>query len=167
MAASVTSARLVISLQGVATAASPLTGETSRTLENGSGGARWTDGQASGMVDRVYERDGTLTAAAVDTYDVLAAGGLKDLQGRAIDLDELKAFTLVCVTGSIKLLAPATNFLPLFGATGDFINLTAGQTQAFDFGAAGLSLGTSGKFNVVDTAGGSGSTYSLMFAGSN
>jgi hypothetical protein len=119
------------------------------------------------MVDRVYEKDGTLGAAAVDTYDVLAAGGLKDLQSRAIDLDELKALTLVCVTGSIKLLAPATNFLPLFGATGDFINLTAGQTQAFDFGAAGLSLGASGKFNVVDTAGGAGSTYSLMFVGSN
>lgn len=166
MAASVTSARLVISLRGVATAASPLEGEAARTLENGNGGARWTDGQASGMVDRVYQADETLTSGQTVTYDALAAGSLKDVQGRAIDLDELKAFTLVCNTGAIKMVAPASNFLPLFGAAGDFLALSAGQTVALDFGAAGMSLGTSGKFNVVENAGGA-ATYSIMFAGSN
>ena len=162
-----TSARLVISLRGMTTPTAPVEGELARTLENGNGGARWTDGQASGQVDRVYQADGTLAASATDQYDLLAAGGLKDILSRAVDLDELKAFELTCVTGWIKFTAPGANFLPLFGAAGDYISLTAGQTLAFDFGAAGISLGTSGKFNIVEAAGGSGSTYSIMFAGSN
>lgn len=162
----VTSARLLISLRGVTVPASPVEGEASRTLENGNGGARWTDGQASGQVDRVYQSDEALTSGQTVTYDLLAAGSLKDMQGRAVDLDEIKAFELVCVTGAIKLVAPASNFIPLFGAAGDFLALSAGQTLALDFGAGGLSLGTSGKFNVVENAGGA-ATYSIMFAGSN
>lgn len=161
------SARMIISLRGEITPATPRDGALGATLENGSGGARWTNGQASGMVDKVYRAEGTLAASATDAYDLLAAGALNDLLGAAVDLDELKALTIVCVTGSIKILAPGANFLPIFGAAGDYILLTAGQTIGFDFGAAGLSLGTSSKFSVVDTAGGAGSTYSLMFVGSN
>lgn len=165
--AAVTSARLVLSLVGSTVPASPVAGELTASLENGSAGARWTDGQASGMVDRVYRVDGTLAAAAVDAYDVLAAGSLRDINGAVIDLDEIKGLALKCVTGSIKLLAPAANFLAFFGATGDYINLTAGQMIAIDFGAGGTTLSTSSKFNVADTFGGAGSTYSLMFIGSN
>lgn len=165
--AAVTSARLVLSLVGSTVPASPVAGELTASLDNGSGGARWTDGQASGMVDRVYRVEGTLAAAAVDTYDVLAAGSLRDINGAVIDLDEIKGFALKCVTGSVKLLAPAANFLAFFGATGDYINLTAGQMIAIDFAAAGTTLSTNSKFNVVDSFGGAGSTYSLMFIGSN
>jgi hypothetical protein len=119
------------------------------------------------MVDRVYQVDGTLTALQVAQYDVLAAGALTDVLGDAVDLDELKGFTLTCVTGSIKIVAPAANFLAVFAAAADALHLSVGQTLAFDFAAGGLAIGTSSKFNVVDTAGGVGSTYSLMFVGSN
>ena len=165
--AAVSSARLVISLVASTVPASPVAGELTASLENGSGGARWTDGQASGMIDRAYRVEGTLAAAAVDTYDVLAAGSLRDINGAVIDLDEIKGLVLKCNTGSIKFLAPAANFLTFFGATGDYINLTAGQMIAVDFATAGTLLTTNSKFNVVDSFGGSGSTYSLMFIGSN
>ena len=161
------SARMIIALLGETAPTSPRTGALSATLENASGGARWTDGQASGMIDRIYRSNGTLAAAATDLFDVLAAGSLTDIIGSAIDLDELKSFALVCNTGSIKLLAPAANFLGLFGAAGDLINLSAGQSIGFDFAAGGLSVGANGKFNIGDTFGGAGSTYSLMFVGSN
>ena len=163
----VASARMIISLLGATSPASPRFGELSRTLENGSGGARWTHGQASGMIDHVYQVDGTLAAAATDSYNTLAAGSLTDLLGGAIDLDELKAFVLVCNTGSIKFVAPAANFLSLFVAATDGINLTAGQAIGLDLAAAGLAVGANGKFDITDTFGGAGSTYSLMFVGSN
>lgn len=163
----IVSARMIILLRGESSPASPRDGVIGTTLENGSGGARWTNGQASGMVDKIYRTEGTLAAAGIDSYNVLAAGSLNDIVGGVIDLDEMKAFELVCVTGSIKLVAPAANFLSLFVAATDGVNLTAGQTIALDFGAAGISLGANGKFDITDTFGGAGSTYSLMFVGSN
>lgn len=161
------SARLIISLRGSTVPDAPRDGELGRTLENGSGGARWTHGQAVGQIDRVYQADAVLTAAASKSHDLLAAGLLKDVIDQLIDLDELKAISLVCLTGSIKIVAPAANFLPIFGAAGDFIALSAGQTMAFDFGAGGLVFALNSKFDIVDTFGGSGSTFSLMFVGSN
>lgn len=165
--AAIASARLLISLIGKVAPASPVDGEVGASLENGSGGARWTNGQASGQIDHPYRVEGTLAAAAVDSYNVITAGALRDINGGVINLKQLKGFALVCNTGSIKLVAPAANFLSLFGAATDWINLTAGQMIALDLGVLGITVSTNGKFDIADTFGGAGSTYSLMFIGSN
>ena len=163
----IASARLVISLRGEIAPLATRDGIVGRTLENGSGGARWTNGQASGMVDVVYQKDGTLAAAVTDSYNVVGAGGLSDLLGGAINLKQLKALVLICNTGSIKLVAPAANALSIFGAATHFFNLTAGQMIALDLGVLGITVSTNGKFDITDTFGGAGSTYSLEFIGAN
>lgn len=161
------SAHLTISLRGSVAPAAPRDGALGAVVENGSSGDRWTNGQAAGMVDRIYRRDSTLAAAATDSYDLLAAGSLTDILTQAVDLDEAKAMVLACLTGSIKMVAPALNFLPIFGGAGHLINLSAGQMMAFDLGASGLLLSANAKFEITDTFGGTGSTYSIMIAGSN
>lgn len=163
----VASARLVISLVGSTVPSTPRGGEITASLENGSAGARWTDGQSSGQIDRIYRADGAVAAAATASYNVLTAGALTDLLGTLINLQKLKAFELYCISGAVRWVAPAANALALFGAATHSVALSAGQTLAIDFGAAGLSVGANGKFDVTDTAGGAGSTYSIMFVGSN
>lgn len=137
------------------------------SLNNGTTGERWTEGQASGNVDRVYRRSATLAAAATHSYNTLAAGSLKDPLQQAIDLDELKGFVLKCTSGAIKLVATAGTPIGLFGAAGDLINIPAGGCFAFSWGATGLNVATNALFEITDTAGGAGSVYELMFIGAN
>ena len=164
---STSSAQLIISLQGAQAPAAPVNGGLDRSVNNGSGGARWTNGPASGQINRVYQTDGTLAAAATDSYNVITAGALKDLLGATLNLVQLKGLVLTCLTGSIKLMAPAANFLSVFEAASHGVNLTAGQTIGFDLGALGITVSTNGKFDITDTFGGAGSTYSLELIGSN
>jgi len=121
---------------------------------------RWTQGIASGNVDRRYLVDGTLAGSATDSYNLLAAGSLTDDYGQAIDADELKGLVLKCVTGQITFLAPGANQLGCFNAAADGIILAAGQTMALDFGAGGLDVTVNSLFD-VDDSGGAGSTYEL------
>ncbi len=160
------SALLLISAEANIVPSSPYEGPGVRaTLNNGSSGARLTDGTGSGQADRVYRKSGTLAASATDTINLLAAGSLTDALGQAIDLDELKQLVVKCVTGSIKVVRPSSNGLTFFVAANDGINLSAGQTNATDFGAGGLALSTNATFEITDTAGGSGSTYELYLVG--
>mgnify|MGYP003631766249 CR=1 FL=1 len=141
-------------------------GALSALLENATGGRRWTEGQASGNIDRVFYNEYTVGSTETDSYDVLAAGSLLDLLGQAIDLDELKVLVVKCTSGSIQIAAPAANFLGIFADATDLINFTSGQTVAFDFGAAGLAIGTDSKFDIIETAS-STAAYSIAFIGSN
>jgi len=127
-------------------------GSVSLDLNNSPGGTRWTDGQASGEVDRVYRRVRTMTSGETQSYDLLAAGGLTDVLGRTIDADELKGLVLKCTSGSIALEAPASAFLPIFSDASDLILLAAGQTLAMDFGAAGLDVTSGSKFDIIEKA---------------
>ncbi len=147
------------------TATTPHEGAVTEKLLNNTGGRQWTNGIASGQADRVYRKTGTLAAAATDSFNTLAAGALLDVYGQGIDLDELKGLVIKCTSGSIKLDAPAANFIGIFADASDLIKVPLDCTMAFDFGASGLDVTTNSKFDVVDLAGGAGSTYELMFWG--
>jgi hypothetical protein len=141
--------------------ASPFSQSIGHTLENVTGGEGWRNGTASGQVDRVYMVSGSLGSGATDAYDLLAAGSLTDALGQAIDADELKALILRCDTGAIEMTANATNGIGLFKAASDGINLGAGNTAGFSFGAAGLDVTTDSKFNITEATSGAAATYTL------
>lgn len=159
MATSVAAHLRILGLADI-TASSPYTLPVQAKLENATGGERWTNGIASGNVDRVYQVAGTLGAGGTDNYDLLAAGSLTDVFGQAIDADELKGIVVKCVTGEITLEAPVANGLGFFKAASDGVVLSAGQTIGVSFGAGGLDVTTNSKFD-IDDSGGAGSTYSL------
>jgi hypothetical protein len=129
-------------------------GAVTQDLTNQAGGTRWTDGQGSGEIDRVYKRVRTMTSGETQSYDLAAAGGLTDALARAIDADELKCLALKCTSGSIALEAPASAFIPIFSDASDVLLLSAGQTLAIDFGAAGLDVTSGSKFDIVEKAAG-------------
>ncbi len=141
---------------------SPVTGDRHANMKQTT---HWTNGTGSGQVNRVYHENHTLSASATDSFNTLAAGSLTDIDGQAIDLDELKGFKIRCTSGSIEVAGTTGNPMPLFKAAGDAINLAAGQEFAANFGAAGLDVTTNSLFEVTDTAGGSGSAYTLWFTG--
>lgn len=146
-------------------ATSPHTGSVIEEFVNSTGGRQWVQGTTSGAADRVYHKSGTLSAAAVDSYNTLAAGSLLDVFAQAIDLDELKGIGVKCLTGSIKIEAPASAFIPIFTDATDLLNIPLGATFFMDFGAIGLDVTSGSKFDITDLAGGSGSTYELIFWG--
>ncbi|MCP4733037.1 MAG: hypothetical protein GY873_02485 [Bosea sp.] len=159
------SALLQILAQGEVVPTSPFTGGPAmHKLENTTGGSRWAQGTASGQIDRVYMVSGDMIADATDSYDVKAAGSLTDVYGQAIDLDELKGLVLKCLTGTIVFLSPGANNLGCFLAAADGIQLTAGQTLAIDFGAAGLDVTTDSKFD-IDEPTSAVATYTLLLWG--
>ncbi len=135
-------------------------------LENAVGGERWTNGQGSGQIDRVYKVAGTLGAGATDNYNALAAGSLTDVYGQAIDLDELKGIVIRCLTGQITFEAPGASFLSCFKAAADGIVLVAGHSIGLSFGAGGIDVTANSTFD-IDDSGGAGSTYELEFIGAN
>lgn len=147
------------------TATSPHAGAVIEEFVNNTGGRQWVQGTASGAADRVFRKSGTLIAAATDSYNTLAAGALLDVYAQAIDLDELKGIGVRCVTGSIKIEAPAANFISIFTDATDLLNIALGATFFMDFGAAGIDVTTNAKFDITDLAGGAGSTYELIFWG--
>ena len=155
------SALLHIEAKAAVTATSPHTGDVREDLENATGGTRWTQGTASGQVGKCYRKTGSLAAGATDSFNLLAAGALEDVYGQTIDADELKGLVIKCTSGAIKLDAPAANFLPIFADASDVIKIQNGCTVAFDWGAAGLSLGSDAKFDIVETSGAATATYEL------
>ncbi|MBC8425132.1 hypothetical protein H8E07_13495 [bacterium] len=127
---------------------------------------RWANGITSGSADRGYKRVRVgLGAAATDSYNTLAAGGLLDLDNQAIDLDEIKGFSLRCTDGAIKLVASAGTPLGLFLAAGDGIAMTAGDAFAFSWGAGGLDVTVNSLFEITETSGATTADYTLQFHG--
>ena len=155
------SAMLHIEAKATLTATTPHTGDVREDLENASGGTRWTQGTASGQVGKVYRKNGSLSAGATDSFNLLAAGALEDVYGQTIDADELKGLVIKVTSGAVTLNAPAADFLPIFADASDLIKLQNGTTMAFDWGAGGLSLGTSAKFDLTETTGAATATYEL------
>ena len=159
------SASMLIQVQAAVVGSSPVLGTLQGDMSNGATGARWTQGTGSGNIDRVFRKNYTIAAAGTQSFNTLAAGSLTDIHAQAIDLDEIKGLMIKCVTGAIKVDAPATGFMGFFGSATDFIVLAAGQTLALEFGATGLDVTTNSKFDLIDTAGGSGSTVEVAFFG--
>ena len=155
------SAMLHIDAKASVTATSPHAGDVREDLENATGGTRWTQGTGSGQVGKVYRKTGSLIAGGTDSYNLLAAGALEDVYGQSIDADELKGLVIKVTSGAIKIDAPAANFLPIFADASDVIKLQNGCTIAFDWGAAGLSLGSDAKFDIVESTGAATATYEL------
>ena len=162
--ASSLSASLIIKAQAELVPSSPAAGAVLAELSNATGGTFWTPGQGSGQIDRVYLASVSLTSGQTVNYNTLAAGSLLDALGQAIDLDELKGLVVKCNTGSIKIDAPAANFIGIFSDASDLIRLTAGHVIAFDFSAAGLDVTTNSKWDIVETAS-STASYTIMFWG--
>lgn len=159
-----TGARLHILADAILTPALPETGAIRHLLENAGGGRRWTDGQSSGEADTVYFRDrDDLAASGKDSYDLLAAGALVDVFGATIDIDELKALVLVVDSGSVRIKAPAADYLPIFGGAGEYVLVST--SLALDFGAGGLPLGSSSKFDIEETTGTATASYRLLIIG--
>lgn len=144
----------------------PTKGALSASVENVTGGRRWTQGQGTGQVDVVYMSDQTMAASETDSYNTLSAGSLTDLLGQAVDLDELKCLIVKCNTGTIALEAPASNALGIFSSATDLINLGAGQMVVFDFGAGGLDVTANSKLDIIEKAA-AAATYTLAFIGAN
>jgi len=160
--ASTLSARLLILAQSSQIPDSTvLTGAREISLSNGTEGQRWTQGTGSGQVDRQYYRDGSLGAGAIDGYNLLGPGGLKDIDGQLIDADEIKGIRLEVLTGIISFAGAPADHLPCFTDAGKGLKLAAGQTIGIDFGAAGLALGASGKFDIKELSITAGATYRL------
>lgn len=158
-----TSALLLIRALATIKAADPANPDpVSLELENVSGGRRWSDGTGTDQVDRIYKVDGVVGAGATVSYDLLAAGALKDIFGQAIDADELKALVIRCETGEIEFRGPAANGISLFTAASEGIKLAPTHVAAFDLGSDGIEVqvSTLSKFDVFDLDGG-GSTYTL------
>lgn len=121
---------------------------------------RWTEGNGSGQVQREFFEERALTAAATQSYNLLAAGSLTDRFGQAIDADEIKALIIKPVSGSFVLNMPAANGFGLMTDPTDLINIPSGGI-CMSWGAAGLDVTTNGKFDITDT--GAAGTYQIAF----
>lgn len=156
--ASVLSSLLSIHAIGDMTPSSPLEGKIQGQV---SSELRLVQGTGSGQADRVIHVSGTLAGSATQTYDLLAAGGLKDILGQAVDADELKVLVIQCHTGSIAFEGQAgANDLACFKASGDGILLPAGGVAAFSLGPVGQNVTANSRFQVRDTST-TGATYTL------
>lgn len=138
--------------------------EKIRNNANATDGTRWTQGTGSGQVNQLYVVSGSLASGATNSYNTLAAGALTDIFGTTIDLDELKGLILIPLTGSIRIDAPAANFIGLFADATDLLNVPSGGL-AFDWGAAGLDVTTNSKFDITETTSSATATYLLAFWG--
>jgi len=156
-------AKLTIRHEMISPPDSPLEGPGNKGIvTNNSNGRSWIGGTSSGEADRNYFVEGALGAGGADNYDLLAAGSLTDIQARAIDADELKAITVKCLTGDIKIGATATNGIGIFSAASEGVILSAGQTVSFDLGSDGISVEVDSKFTISEVgAPSAAATYEL------
>lgn len=124
----------------------------------------WASGQGSGEVDQPFRVLGTLTASATVTYNLLAAGALEDAFGNVVDLDEVKGIVVKCLTGNIAVTG-TTNGLACFTGTDEGVKLGPTQSFGFNFGAAGLSVGSNGSIKIAETSTTLGATFELSLVG--
>lgn len=161
-----TEVRAQLSVIASVTPASPRTGALLAALSAYTDGEKWTSGNGSGQADTIYIGAGSLGSGGSVSYNTLAAGALLDIDKATVDLDELKGIMVVCLTGAIKIDAPAANFAPFFGTASDFIPLAAGEVWVRTFGAAGRNVQTDSKWDIVETAS-STATYTILFWGAS
>ena len=163
MATSLTS-RLQIVATGNLQPDSPNTGSV---LAQITSDLQLTPGSGSGKADQVYRVNGSLSSSGADTYNVLAAGALKTPLNETVDLDEVKAIVVKCLTGTVNVEAAASNGLACFTGAGEGVKLAAGQTLALSLGAAGTAVGTAGSLTVAEAGSpAAAATYELLIIGS-
>ena len=124
----------------------------------------WSSGNASGEVDRPFRVLGTLVASGTVTYNLLAAGALKDALNNTVDIDELKFLVVRCLTGNIAVTGVSSG-LACFTGTDQGVKLAAGHAFAISFGAAGLAIGSNGSIKVAETSTTLGATFELALVG--
>lgn len=145
---------------------SPLTGGNDGSIENVSGGRRWTSGTASGQVDRVFRKNYTISSGATQAFDLLAAGSLTDVQGQAIDADELKAVVIKITSGAALFQSPVANGLDCFTDAQAGLQLKASgglRCVALDFGPDGLSVTTNSKFDLIESTSAASASVEVAF----
>lgn len=129
------------------------------------GSQRWTNGTGSGKVDRVYHATGALVASASVTFNLLAAGALKDPNNVTVDLDELKGLVVKCLTGTFEVVAASANGLACFTGASEGIVLTAGQSFGINLGATGLVIGSNASLTLTELSTTLGATYEIELVG--
>jgi hypothetical protein len=159
-----TSAALSLQLLALIDPVSPVEGGKLQHRTPSADTQRWAAGTGSGQVNRSYKVAGTLIASGTVNYNFLAAGALKDANGVTIDLDEVKALVVECVTGAIAVTGVASG-LACFTGTDEGVKLAAGQILAMSFGAAGLAVGAAGTIKIAETSTSAGATFLLHLIG--
>jgi hypothetical protein len=160
-----TAASLNLQLLALIDPVSPVEGGKLQHRTPAADTQRWSAGTGSGQINRSYKVAGTLTAGASVTYNFLAAGALKDANNVTIDLDEVKAFIVECVTGAISVTSAAANGLACYTGASEGDLLAAGHITAKSFGPAGLAVGSNGSLTVTETTGLAGATFTLHLIG--
>ena len=156
-------ATVIIDIQAEMTPDSPLTGRIKGNASNGSRGRSWTNGVGSGQIGQVYREQHTIGTGATVSFNTLSAGGLIDIAGDAVDLDELKWLYIEVVSGRVEFIAPAANFLDVFKATGAALDLAPGHKICLEWAAAGLDVTTNSKWDITDIT--TGSVVEVSFGG--
>lgn len=138
-----------------------------QNLRNAVRGESWTYGAGSGQVNQVFLDEVTVSSGATDNYNVLAAGAHLDVFGNTIDLDELKGLVIVPTSGSIRLEAPAANFLDIFDDASDLLDLVSSSVFCMAWGAGGIDVTTNSKFDITETTSAASATYLIAFWGTS
>lgn len=145
----------------------PSTPNTGAILAAITADLQLTPGSGAGKADQAYRVDGSLTASGSDTYNVLAAGALKTPLGETVDLDEVKAVIVKCLTGTVNVEAAASNGLGCFTGAGEGVKLAAGQIFALGLGSGGVTVGSAGSLTVAEAGSpAAAATYELLIIGS-
>ena len=156
--------RLQISATGSLQPDSPNTGSV---LAQIVADLQLTPGSGAGKADQVYRVNGSLSSSGSDTYNVLAAGGLKSPLNETIDLDEVKVIVVKCLTGTVNVEAAASNGLGCFTGAGEGVKLAAGQIFALGLGSGGVAVGSAGSLTVAEAGSpAAAATYELLIIGS-
>lgn len=126
-------------------------------------------GTGANQINGLFHDTRTLSDAANETLNFLAAGSLEDKLGEAMDLDILKVLIVHNNSSDASLIVGATGAgqMPIFGATTEKITIPPGGTFVFtapDVNGVDVSSAASMKFehNGVGT---SDLDYDVIVAG--
>lgn len=141
-----------------------LTGVISETL-----GITFALGTGANQADSIFSDQRTLTDAANETLNFLAAGSLEDKLGEAIDYDILKAIVIKNTSTDASLIIGATGAgqMAIFGANTESIILPPGGVFEFispDVNGVDISTNASLKFE-HDGVGTSDLIYKIIVLG--
>ena len=145
----------------LATASVPLS--ISKTIEMATG-------TSTGLADKVFHDQRTLTASATEDLDL--AGSLTDSLGTALTIVKLKAlyiFAASANTNNVVLSRPAANGVPLFSAASDAISVLPGGILLWVAPGAGVTVtaATGDLLTITNSAGSTSVTYDVVIIGTS
>lgn len=130
-----------------------------------------TEGEGADQAEFVYYKEGTISGGP-STLSLDLYGGLTDAFGNTINAKAIKLFAIQNVTTTagviLKIVRPATNGCPLFGADGDYIVLGPGGLFLwFDPSAAAVAItdSTDDDIDITNSHASTAASYKLMIVG--